>query len=65
VELGRRASDPEAKLKRITAWLDARPDVGSFKTGEEFDLWHGNFDDVEQGIEQNESTAFVACAPKP
>jgi len=47
LDLGRRSDDPEARLKRITAWLDARPDVRSWKTGEEFDLWHGNFKDIE------------------
>ena len=51
VELGRRSSDPDAKLKRITAWLDAHPDVDGWKTGEEFDIWHGNFDDIEEKIE--------------
>ena len=65
VELGRRSSDPDAKLKRITAWLDARPDVDGWKTGDEFDIWHGNFDDIEEKIEQDESTVFVANAPKP
>ena len=64
VELGRRSSDPDAKLKRITAWLDARPDVGGWKTGGEFDVWHGNFNDIEERIEQDESTVFVASASK-
>jgi len=27
VELGRRSDDPDARLNRISAWLDARPDV--------------------------------------
>jgi len=40
IELGRRADDPEARLNRITAWLAARPDVKSWKTGEEFDIWN-------------------------
>jgi len=65
VELGRRSSDPDAKLKRIIAWLDARPDVDGHKAGDEFDIWHGNFDDIEKEIEQDECTVFVASAPKP
>lgn len=52
IELGRRSDDPEARLKRITAWLDARPDVQSWNAGEEFDIWHGNFRDLEEKIEQ-------------
>jgi len=52
IELGRRSNDPEARLKRITAWLNARPDVLSWKIGEEFDIWDGNFKDIEEKIEQ-------------
>jgi len=52
VELGRRSDDPAARLKRITTWLDARPDVQSWKAGDEFDIWHGNFKDIEEEIEQ-------------
>jgi len=51
VELGRRSDDPTARLKRITEWLDARPDVQSWKTGEEFDIWRGDFQDIEDKIE--------------
>ena len=46
VELGRRSGDPDARLKKITAWLDARPDVQRWRVGEEFDVWHGNFEDI-------------------
>ncbi|HLA28323.1 MAG TPA: 50S ribosome-binding protein YggL [Syntrophales bacterium] len=49
IELGRRVDDPDGRLKKITAWLDARPDVHGWRMGEEFDIWHGNFEDV--GIE--------------
>lgn len=52
IELGLPSDEPEARLKRITAWLDARPDVQSWKIGEEFDIWHGNFKDIEEKIEQ-------------
>ena len=51
VELGRRSDDPAARVKKITAWLDARSDVQSWKTGEEFDIWHGDFQDIEDKIE--------------
>lgn len=50
VELGRRLDDPAARMKAITAWLDARPDVQRWVTGEEFDLWHGDFCDIEHEI---------------
>jgi uncharacterized protein YggL (DUF469 family) len=52
IEPGRSSDDPNARLKRITAWLNTRPDVSSWKTGEEFDIWHGNFKDIEETIEQ-------------
>jgi len=52
VELGRRSDDPAARMKRIMAWLDARPDVQSWRTGEQFDVWHGDFQDIEGKIEQ-------------
>jgi len=52
VELGRRSDDPVARLKRITAWLEAQPDVQNWKTGEEFDIWYGDFQDIEDKIEQ-------------
>ena len=52
VELGRRSDDPADRLKRITAWLNARPDVQSCRMGEEFDIWHGNFQDIEDEIER-------------
>jgi len=47
VELGRRSDDPVARLKKITAWLDTRPDVQRWRAGDEFDIWHGNFQDIE------------------
>lgn len=36
VELGRRLDDPDDRLKRIAAWIDARPDVQSWRMGEKF-----------------------------
>lgn len=43
VELGRRSDHPDARLKKITEWLHARPDVESWNAGEEFDIWRGDF----------------------
>ena len=52
VELGRRSDDPAARLQKITAWLDDRPDVQGWRTSDEFDLWHGDFQDIEDEIDQ-------------
>jgi uncharacterized protein YggL (DUF469 family) len=52
VELGCRIDDIASKLKRITAWLDSRPDVKHYRIGELFDIWHSNFKDMEDIIEQ-------------
>jgi uncharacterized protein YggL (DUF469 family) len=46
IELGRRSDDPDMRLNKITAWLDARSDVQSHKVGEEFDTWHENPKDI-------------------
>ncbi len=48
VELGRRSDDPDARLNRITAWLDVRPDVEHVKLGEEFDIWNENYKDINE-----------------
>ena len=55
VELGRRSDNPDAKLSRITAWLDTRTDVKNWKVGEEFDLWNGDFQDIEGENEHDDS----------
>ena len=47
VELGKMSDDPEGRFARVTAWLDARPDVESWKAGPLFDLWHGDLPDEE------------------
>ena len=52
VELGRSSADPDAKLQRIVAWLRARNDVQEFKIGEPFDIWYGDFEDIEERGEQ-------------
>ena len=46
VKFGRRSDDSAAKLGRITAWLDARPDVQNWRVGEEFDVWHWDLQDI-------------------
>jgi uncharacterized protein YggL (DUF469 family) len=48
VELGLRSEDPAAKFEKITAWLDARPDVKNWKAGEEFDIWHGGYNCIAE-----------------
>ena len=52
MELGRRSDDPSGRLNRITAWLDARPDVENWRVGEEFDIWHGDYQDINGEIDQ-------------
>ena len=47
VELGRMSEDPEKKFSDITAWLDERSDVKEWKAGPLFDLWHGDFENIE------------------
>lgn len=47
VELGTASDDPEGRFAKITAWLDARLDVEGWKAGPVFDLWHGDFEDME------------------
>ena len=55
VELGRRSDEPDARLKRITAWLDSRSDIESWRVGEEFDIWHEDFQDIDDEIEQQDA----------
>ena len=52
VELGRMADDPDGRFKKITDWLDARPDVVRYRTGPLFDLWYELFEDIEGRAEQ-------------
>jgi uncharacterized protein YggL (DUF469 family) len=51
VELGRLVDDPPGRLRKITAWLDGRPDVQEYKTGPLFDLWYGPWEEIEMKIE--------------
>ena len=62
VGLGRRSDDPTTRMKRIMAWLDARPDVQGWRAGEEFDIWHGDFQDIEDKIEQAAPPGLDSCA---
>jgi len=55
VELGRRSDDPDARVNRITAWLESRSDVETWRLGEEFDVWHGNFQDIDDSVGQHDS----------
>lgn len=48
VELGRRSDDPDARLRKVTTWLDARSDVLNHTVGREFDLWHEIPEDIEK-----------------
>ena len=55
VELGRMVDDPDGRFKKITEWLDTRPDVVGYNTGPMFDLWYGSSEDIEGKIEQTDS----------
>ncbi len=48
VELGRRLDDRAARVMWITAWLDSRPDVQTWRVGVEFDVWHCDFQEDER-----------------
>jgi uncharacterized protein YggL (DUF469 family) len=60
VELGVPADDRDARMKSIESWLKSRPDVQSWRVGEEFDLWYGNYEEIEDKIEQQAS--YIRCA---
>jgi uncharacterized protein YggL (DUF469 family) len=52
IELGRPSDDRDVRLKAITGWLESRADVQTWGVGEEFDLWHDNFEEITDEIEQ-------------
>jgi uncharacterized protein YggL (DUF469 family) len=54
VELGKSSDDPEGRFAKVTAWLDARPDVQGWEAGLLFDLWHGDYEDMEGPREQQD-----------
>lgn len=47
IELGKISEDPERKFARITAWLDARPDIEGWRAGPLFDLWYGDYEGID------------------
>ncbi|MDZ7759650.1 MAG: 50S ribosome-binding protein YggL [Desulfovermiculus sp.] len=52
VELGRRKHDPDARMANIESWLGTRPDVDTWEVGPEFDIWHGDYQDIEENVGQ-------------
>jgi len=53
VEIGRLADDPTGKLRKVTSWLEARPDVLEYKTGPLFDLWSDSWEELEMKVESS------------
>lgn len=51
VELGQASAEPEERLKRVAAWLEAREDVEGYEIGKMVDLWYGPFEDEEDDHE--------------
>lgn len=51
VELGCRSNDPDAKVTAIAAWLTVQPDIQGWKISEAFDLWNGNFEEIEYDVQ--------------
>ena len=51
VELGRGLDDAEAKMKRITAWLNARTDVPIWRSSITFDLWHDDAENLRVALD--------------
>jgi len=49
IELGRREKDLIGRLSAITGWLDKRPDVMNYRTGELFDLWNESYKEMPDG----------------
>ena len=54
VELGCTADNPDGRLAKVTAWLNQRSDVVDYRTSELFDLWHGDFNDIDEDSEQQD-----------
>lgn len=51
VVLGRAGDDPETRLCKVTAWVQSRPDVHEYRTGQIVDLWYGDVKDTDEEIE--------------
>ena len=52
IEIGKMSEDPEVKFARVTAWLNARSDVERWRAGPLFDLWYGDYEDIDDLSEQ-------------
>ncbi len=51
VELGKMSEDPNGKFAKVTAGLDARSDIKGWRAGPLFDLWYGDYKDIEDHSE--------------
>ena len=47
IELGKATYNPEEKLRKIFEWLDARPDIEKYVTGDLVDAWYGPFEELD------------------
>jgi len=59
VELGPRSGDTDAKMMKVTAWLDAREDVKRWRIGPEFDVWYSERPRYQMKAEDVELRAIV------
>lgn len=48
VELGRKLNEVEIKKNYIIEWLRLRPDVKNWRLGEIFDIWHGDYKEIDE-----------------
>ncbi len=60
VELGRMADNPEDKFNQIIAWAESRPDVTEHKTGKLFDLYYGEYEELNEQATAHEQKG-TAC----
>ena len=47
IELGKAIDSPEERLRKISEWLDAHPDIEKHVTGDRVDAWYGPFDELD------------------
>lgn len=47
LELGQSIDNPEEKLEKIVAWLNAKSEVEKVAAGKITDAWYGPFDDID------------------
>ena len=50
VELGRSLNDVSSRMQKITSWLDSRLDIQGYRLGDVFDLWNGDYKDLDEEI---------------